>query len=97
MERQYEPAIEQLNTRDNMAYVFSKIPHWSDSFGSIHVMRSFLVDAFNKLISQSVRDLIGKTPSPMIAAHVRRGDFRELALGEKFAAVGGFAPHSNIL
>jgi hypothetical protein len=89
MARQYEPAIQRVDREKNTAYVFTKIPHWSDFFGSIHLMRSFVVLAFSDLISPPVLGAMDKFLPPQIAVHVRRGDFRELAAGEKFAEVGG--------
>jgi hypothetical protein len=89
MNRQYEPAIQRFNIEKSTAYVFTKIPHWSDFFGSIHLMRSFVVRAFGRLISPSVLSAIDRLPPPLIAIHVRRGDFRELVASEKFSEVGG--------
>jgi hypothetical protein len=88
MDRQYEPAIQHLNLEKSTAYVFTKVPHWSDFFGSIHLMRSFVVRAFSQLMSPSVLGAIDKLPPPLIGVHVRRGDFRELVASEKFAEVG---------
>jgi hypothetical protein len=89
MDRQYEPAIQRFNIEKSTAYVFTKIPHWTDIFGSIHPMRSFVVRAFNQLISPSVPGTIHNLAPPLIGIHIRRGDFRELGESEKFAQVGG--------
>src|SRR5215472_6237574 len=74
MDRQYEPAIQRFDIEKSTAYVFTKIPHWRDSFGSIHLMRTFVVRAFGRLVSPSVLSAINKFPPPLIAVHVRRGD-----------------------
>jgi hypothetical protein len=89
MDRRYEPAIQRSNLEKNTAYIFTHIPHWSDCFGSIHVMRSFVVHAFSQLVSPSLLGEIDHFPPPLIGVHVRRGDFRELVEGEKFAEMGG--------
>jgi hypothetical protein len=89
MDRQYEPAMQRLNIEKSTVYIFTKIPHWSNFFGSIHPMRSFVVGAFGRLISPSVLSAIDKLPPPLIGVHIRRGDFRELGESEKFAEVGG--------
>lgn len=89
MDRRYEPVIEHFNLEKNTAYVFTKVPHWSDFFGSIHPVRSFVVHAFSQVMSPSVRAAMDKLPPPLIAVHVRRGDFRALLASEKFAEVGG--------
>jgi hypothetical protein len=88
MDRKYEPAIQRFAIENSTAYFFTKIPHWSDTFGSIHLMRPFVVRAFRRLISPTVFSAIDQLPSPLIGVHVRRGDFRELVEGEEFADVG---------
>jgi hypothetical protein len=89
MDRQYEPVVQRFAIGKRTAYFFTKMPHWSDLFGSIHLMRSFVVRAFSRLISPTVLIAIENLPPPLIGVHVRRGDFRELVEGEKFAEVGG--------
>jgi hypothetical protein len=89
MNRQYEPAIQRVNLEKNTAYLFTEIPHWSDFFGSFHSARSLVLQAFSQLITPSVLAAMDKLSPPLIAVHVRRGDFRELLASEKFAEVGG--------
>jgi hypothetical protein len=72
----------------NGNFVFSEIPHWSDSFEVIRDYRNLIIEAFWSSLTAKVKNRIATYPSPIISLHIRMGDFRVLKEGENFAEVG---------
>ena len=83
----YEPEYDAVpNVRTN--YVFHKIPHYRDYFGYFHHHRLGVIAEFCKLPRQSISKLVSRQPNPVVALHIRRGDFRELTPNNSIALAG---------
>ncbi len=83
----YEP-LPAINDSKDGLFVFSKVPHWSDYFGIIRDHRELIKKEFPKLLSKRVSNKLKKIPAPVIACHIRCGDFRILQENEVFKNVG---------
>ena len=70
------------------AYVFRRVPHWTDSFAGIREACSHVRAAFHAIVDPEQRRELSRRPAPFIGVHVRLGDFRPLRPGEDFAKVG---------
>jgi hypothetical protein len=88
MQREYEPPLAPFDVRPDTVYVFTKIPHWGDHFGSFQSARSHLISAFRSLVHPSIVTTVCRHETPIVAVHIRRGDFRELPPNQNFAEVG---------
>lgn len=87
----FEPTVEVLSPEENdkkNLYIFSRIPHWSDYFSDIRAHRDYVRNRLWEILVSPYQRMINDSPIPLIAIHVRRGDFRELQPGENFAKVG---------
>jgi hypothetical protein len=85
----HEPGLISLSHADeHAAYVFSEIPHWRDMFGTLHPFRDLIRQSFYDMLSPHLHAELTSAPKPLIAVHVRQGDFRPLKPGEDFARVG---------
>jgi hypothetical protein len=69
--------------------VFKDIPSWRDQFGDIRNHRDFIRGRFLAIIRDQYKKEADTLQPPVVAVHVRRGDFRSLRVGEDFAHVGG--------
>ncbi|KAB2850826.1 MAG: hypothetical protein F9K44_03655 [Hyphomicrobiaceae bacterium] len=85
-----EPPCERLREVDGSAtYLFRAMPHWSDLFVGIRDHRDMLRDLLRSTIRAEYVRLADEAAAPIIALHIRRGDFRPLAGNEDFKRVGG--------
>jgi len=87
--RYHEPSFPAINDSKDGLFVFSKVPHWSDYFSTIRDHRNLIKKEFPNLLSQRVYNKIKEIPAPVIACHIRCGDFRILQKNENFKDVGG--------
>jgi hypothetical protein len=69
--------------------VFSEVPSWRDYFAGLREHREILLELFINRVSRVVTTEVERAPKPLIAIHLRRGDFRPLRSGEDFARTGG--------
>jgi hypothetical protein len=85
-----EPKVARLPTsaRGGRIYVFKNIPSWRDFFGDIRHHRDFIRERFLAIIRDQYKKEADTLLPPVVAVHVRRGDFRDPRLGEDFAHVG---------
>jgi Glycosyl transferase family 11 len=86
-----EPLIGRLS-KDQLSgkkFIFSSIPHWSDYFAGLKEHRDLAISLFRKMIRKSILLQAEGLQAPCIGVHIRMGDFRKLAAGEDFRAVGG--------
>jgi len=83
-----EPEITTLDLLKNHIYVFSKIPHWSDYFRDLKAHRDFIKQEIWRMLSPKYHAQLGNLKPPLVAIHIRQGDFRVLKAGEDFADVG---------
>jgi len=70
-------------------YVFDQMPHWSNYFGKFKHKRPLVIDGFMSLLSSNSNELFVKEKPPLIACHIRMGDFKMLSKGVDFKTVGG--------
>lgn len=70
-------------------YEFSKVPHWKDFFYGLRENHSTIKKGFFEMLNSSIKSEFEKLEAPVIAVHVRMGDFRNLKQGEDFKKVGG--------
>lgn len=80
-------AIEVINGYHH--YIFSEIPHWSDSFAKIKNHRSLALNIFKKIINPKILDELNKKRFPVIGVHIRMGDFKKVPDGQDFKKEGG--------
>lgn len=86
----FEPSCTSLIEIDpKSVYLFRKVPHWSNYFGDIRDHRDFVRARLLSIVRKEYIAELDETESPVVAMHVRRGDFRALQLGEDFRRVGG--------
>jgi hypothetical protein len=86
-----EPRIEVIppdSYRQNCLYVFNENPHWANYFAGIQDYREHIRNRLWQMLNPAYQNMIEASPLPCIAVHVRRGDFRELQVGEDFTKVG---------
>lgn len=84
-----EPDVRSLETIPaNTKFDFREIPHWSDYFRFLRDNRSLVQQLFWNLLNADYKKIILHKPRPMIALHVRMGDYRPLREGEDFSKVG---------
>jgi hypothetical protein len=69
--------------------VFKDIPSWRDQFGDIRNHRDFIRGRLLAIMRDPYKKEADTLQPPVVAVHVRRGDFRSLRVGEDFAHVGG--------
>lgn len=70
-------------------YVFSEIPHWSDEFKTLKEYRTLIKDSFFESLSSKIKQQVSMYVPPVIAVHIRMGDFRPLKVEEDFSKLGG--------
>lgn len=71
------------------AYIFSEIPHWSNEFVGLREHRDLIRASFMAHLTHKIEKKIASHSIPLIAVHIRMGDFRELKEHEDFDKVGG--------
>jgi hypothetical protein len=69
-------------------YIFSEIPHWSDSYCKLKDYRSLIQDVFWDKLTDNVKNRILRQNAPFIGVHIRMGDFKNLTHSEDFSKVG---------
>jgi Glycosyl transferase family 11 len=69
-------------------FIFSSIPHWSDYFAGLKEHRDLAISVFRRMVRATILSQVETMQSPCIGVHIRMGDFRKLATGEDFKAVG---------
>jgi hypothetical protein len=87
-----EPEVALLPSRPgrgSQTYVFKDVPSWRDHFGDVRNHRDFIRDRLLVIIRDQYKRELDTLRPPVVAVHVRRGDFRSLRVGEDFAHVGG--------
>ena len=84
-----EPSCTRLAEIDPASvYLFQKVPHWSDYFADIREHREFVRARLLSMVKKRYLAEFDQAKRPVIAIHVRRGDFRPLKPGEDFRRVG---------
>lgn len=84
-----EPPIARLEDGGEPSmYVFARLPHWADYFAEIREHRDLLLSAVWSAVKPDKRAFIHGAPCPIVAVHIRHGDFRHLRPGEDFASTG---------
>lgn len=87
---QVEPACSLLDPAlQSCVFLFSDVPHWKDYFADIREHREFIQQRFFEALRPRYREDYRHQLHPIIALHIRRGDFRELRPNEDFRHVGG--------
>ena len=85
-----EPSCTQLvETSPKAVYLFRKVPHWSNYFGDIRNHRDLICSRLLSIVRKKYVFELDAADTPVVAMHVRRGDFRALEAGEDFRRVGG--------
>lgn len=82
--RRSPPGREQ-----GQVYVFRNLPSWKDYFGDIREYRPYIREQFFATVRDRYACGASEHDRPIIAVHVRCGDFRPLRSGENFAECGG--------
>lgn len=85
-----EPEVALLDSPpgSNRVYVFSRIPHWRDYFGSFREQRDLVRVSLLQMLQAKHQERLQQLARPWIGVHIRRGDFRLLRPGEDFSKVG---------
>lgn len=80
----------QLENCNNCKIVeFNKIPHWSDFFKGIRENYELVTEGFFNMLKPDILSEYKNLKNPVLAVHIRMGDFRKLKPGEDFKKVGG--------
>lgn len=69
--------------------IFNEMTHWSDHFGGIREHRDFIIQAFENMLSDAIKNRIAEREKPFIGVHIRMGDFAKYNPAVPFASVGG--------
>jgi hypothetical protein len=97
--RYREPVCRRLDDVDPSGlYVFRSVPHWKDMFADIRAHRNIVRSRLQMTVRPEHWTKLAALTPPMVAVHVRRGDFRQLQGNEDFSQVGGVrTPESYFL
>lgn len=68
--------------------IFDKVPHHSDYFVNLRESRILVKEAFGRLIRKEILEELESYPHPIVAAHIRMGDFRKLNHTQDFKNLG---------
>jgi hypothetical protein len=84
------PPVERVANREKegQLFIWDQIPHWKDAFGSVRQHRDFVKELIWTKLKSHLRLHVMQAAAPVVAVHIRRGDFRELRPGEDFRKVG---------
>lgn len=88
----YGPAIERIEHKgiqDNRIFIFNNLPHWSNYFEGLKLHRQLVIDLFYSVLRPEIAKLVESKEKPIIAVHIRMGDFKKLSPGVDFKKVGG--------
>ncbi len=84
-----EPPLEILPANnENIRYLFTDTPHWSDYFYQLKEHRPRVIKILHNLLDPEIRKKLSSLDIPCIGVHIRMGDFRKLRQGEDFKKVG---------
>jgi hypothetical protein len=84
-----EPPVVQLErTGPPAVYKFSKVPHWSDSFGELKPHRELIRAALFQMLTPARRREFEQAAKPKVCIQVRMGDFQRLKPGADFSKAG---------
>lgn len=84
-----EPPVVHLDLPSQPTiFEFSKIPHWSDSFGDLKPHREMIRGALFKMLTPARQCEYEKVAKSEVCIQIRMGDFRPLKQAEDFAKVG---------
>lgn len=78
-----------IGQKDDYLFRWDQVPHWKDMFEGIREYRDLVKQLILTNLKESVRQRVMHAAAPVIAVHIRRGDFRELQPQEDFKTVGG--------
>ena len=86
----YDPQIREIDitSSERCSFIFKRVPHWSDYFIDIRDRRDDLMRLLSCALKSSVVEKVDAATAPIVAVHLRKGDFRDLRPGEDFARVG---------
>jgi hypothetical protein len=84
-----EPPVVQLEPPGQPTiYEFSKVPHWSDSFGELKPHREMIRGALFEMLTPARQREYEKAAKPEVCIQVRMGDFQPLKPEADFSKVG---------
>jgi len=86
----FDPDVRKLNDTDYTAdslFVFQKVINDIDLFGSIREHRNFIKEEIYKLLHPKRKAELEETDFPVVAVHIRRGDFK---IGHQETPLGYF-------
>jgi len=82
----HEPDLEGCQLAElrkiSQLYLYDTVPSWRDYFKGLRGHEVFVSSAFNSMLRPRYRHQLNRQNWPVIAVHIRRSDFRELAPGE---------------
>lgn len=83
-----EPPVERRSSPVTDV-LFSEVPPWRDYFAGLREHRSEVIELFLARVAPRISRALAAAQKPVIAVHLRRGDFRALRPGEDFRRTGG--------
>lgn len=83
-----EPLPSWQPKAEGQAIVFDKVPHWEDYFAGLREHRDLLISALPHILRPGIQAAAAALPPPLIAVHVRMGDFHRLAANVDFSKAG---------
>jgi hypothetical protein len=83
-----EPPVEPIDPGPEVIYEYSAVPSWKDFFGDIREHRTEVRKALMGMLTPARMRELERQRAPVVAVHVRMGDFLKLKAGQRFDQVG---------
>jgi hypothetical protein len=84
----YARAADLIGDYPKALFVFDSVPHWKTSFDGLREYRSEIHTHLKAMTAPRYMQRVAELPVPVIAVHIRMGDFRPVLPHENFAHVG---------
>jgi hypothetical protein len=89
-----EPPVERVRTARDTSYVFNKLPREHLYFRDIRDHRDLVRRELARYVAPRLMRQVESAARPVIALHIRRGDFREVPAGKELRTDFGRTPLS---
>jgi hypothetical protein len=83
-----EPPVKPIDPEPEVIYEYSAVPSWKDFFGDIREHRTGIREGLMGMLTPARMKELERQRLPVVAVHVRMGDFLKLKAGQRFDQVG---------
>lgn len=84
----YARAADLTSDYKKAMFVFDRMPHWATTFSGLREYRGEIQAQLMAMTTPRYVQRAAELPAPVIAVHIRMGDFRPVLPHENFAQVG---------